>query len=102
MQRTKYSAEIIVNAVEEYLAGRGSIEAIAKRLGAGRSSVDQWVTNYEAMGKSVFYEGGNQRYPKELKEQAVNDYLSGKGSLSNICKSYKIKSPRTLRSWIKK
>ena len=40
-------------------------------------------------------------YSKELKEQAVRDYLSGKGSLRDICKKYKLKSVTPLRNWIK-
>ena len=43
----------------------------------------------------------NKSYPAELKYQAVGDYLSGKGSLSEICKKYRIQSDRQLRNWIK-
>ena len=40
-------------------------------------------------------------YLAELKYQAVGDYLSGKGSLREICRKYKIRSTRQLRNWIK-
>ena len=40
-------------------------------------------------------------YSVELKYQAVSDYLSGKGSLREICRKYKIRSTRQLRNWIK-
>ena len=40
-------------------------------------------------------------YSAELKYQAVSDYLSGKGSLREICRKYKIRSTRQLRNWIK-
>ena len=43
----------------------------------------------------------NKSYPVELKYQAVGDYLSGKGSLSEICKKYRIRSDCQLRNWIK-
>ena len=42
----------------------------------------------------------NKKYSKELKMQAVQDYLSGKGSLREICKKYNILSDRQLRAWI--
>ncbi len=101
MRRTKLDPEIIINAVNEYLTGGSSKEAIAKRLGVGRSSINRWVVNYQAMGESAFTGNANKRYAKELKEQAVRDYLSGKGSLQEVCKEHKIKSCRQLRNWIK-
>ena len=42
----------------------------------------------------------NKKYSKELKTQAVQDYLSGKGSLREICKKYEIKDNHSLRDWI--
>ena len=101
MRRTKLDPEIIINAVNEYLTGGSSKESIAKRLGVGWSSIDRWVSNYQAMGESAFTGNANKRYAKELKEQAVRNYLSGKGTLQEVCKEHKIKSCRQLRNWIK-
>ena len=42
----------------------------------------------------------NKVYSAALKLQAVQDYLSGKGSLRNICKKYEIASDCCLREWI--
>ena len=92
MRRTKHDTETILNAVKDYLTGNSSKEAIAKRLGVNRYNVDQWIANYQSIGESAFLANGNQHYSKELKEQAVGDYLSGKGSLLEVCKRYKIKS----------
>ena len=41
-----------------------------------------------------------KKYSAELKQQAVQDYLSGNGSLRNICKKYGIKDKKQLRYWI--
>ena len=92
----------MVNAVNNYLMGKDSPETIARRLGVDPSSVRQWIANYESMGQEAFIRNGNKHYSKELKEQAVKDYLFGKGSLLEICKKHKSKSPRQLRNWIKK
>ena len=54
------------------------------------------------MGQEAFIRNGNKHYSKELKEQAVKDYLFGKGSLLEICKKHKIESTRQLRNRIKK
>lgn len=102
MKQKRNNPEIIVKAVNEYLKGNGSLETIARSLGVDKSSVRQWIANYESMGQDAFIRNGNKHYSKELKEQAVADYLSGKGSLLEICKKYKIKSTHQLRSWITK
>ena len=59
------------------------------------------MTNYETMGPSAF-SGKAKRYSKELKEQAVSAYLSGQGSINEICKIFKIRDSHSLRDWIKK
>ena len=92
----------MMQKLKDYLTGNSSKEAIAKKLGVSWWSIDSWVANYQSMGESAFLGNGNQHYSKELKEQAVKDYLSGDGSLLEICKKHKIKSTRQLRSWIKK
>ena len=43
----------------------------------------------------------NKKYSKELKITAVQEYLTGKGSLRSICKKYGVLSKTQLRSWIK-
>ena len=40
------------------------------------------------------------KYSAELKQQAVHDYLAGKGSLRKICKKYGIPDHKMLRQWI--
>ena len=101
MRRTKLEPEIIINAVKEYLAGLTSKEAISKRFGVSWASVNRWVSNYQSMGESAFTGSGTKHYSRELKEQAVKDYLSGENSLREVCKKHKIKSCRQLRYWIK-
>ena len=43
----------------------------------------------------------NKKYSSELRLKAVEDYLSGKGSIRAICKKYKIRDTKQLRNWIK-
>lgn len=102
MGRSKFKADEKVVAVLEFLDGKNSQLAIAERLGIARATFRQWIKNYQSMGSDAFQEHVNQSYSKELKEQAVADYLSGRGSLLNLCEKYKIKSTYQLRDWIKK
>ena len=41
-----------------------------------------------------------KKYSSELKSQAVQDYLAGKGSLRYLCKQYGIRDKKSLRQWI--
>ena len=102
MGRSKFKADEKIAAVLEFLDGKNSQLAIAERLGIDRATFQQWIKNYQSMGSDAFQEHVNQSYSKELKEQAVADYLSGRGSLLNLCEKYKIKSTYQLRDWIKK
>lgn len=102
MGRSKFKADEKVAAVLEFLDGKNSQLAIAERLGIARATFRQWIENYQSMGSDAFQEHVNKSYSKELKEQAVADYLSGRGSLLNLCEKYKIKSTYQLRDWIKK
>lgn len=102
MGKRKIELEEKVAAVQEYLDGRSSQGAIADRLGICPASFQMWIKNYRSMGVDAFTRSGNKHYSKELKEQAVIDYLSGVGSLQDICEKYKIPSTSQLRKWIKR
>ena len=71
-------------------------------MGIDSRTVCDWVRLYETEGVSAFLpRKGNRCYQPELKEAAVRDYLTGQGSLRQICKKYKIRSTYQLRTWIK-
>ena len=102
MCKRKISAEDKITAVNLYLDGKGSQKQIAVSYGISQASFQQWLRNYEAMGVDAFTLKGNKKYPKELKRQAVLDYLSAQGSQDDICKKYGIRSKSKLQKWIKK
>ena len=102
MPKNKISIEEKIHAVTLYLEGKESHDKIAARLGVCPSSVWQWIRNYESMGTEAFTLKVNKKYSKELKQQAVSDYLSGHGSQDDICKKYGIRARSKLQLWIKK
>ena len=102
MSNTKISVEDKLYAVSLYLDGNESQEKIAAMFGVSQTSFHQWLRNYESMGTEAFSLTGYKKYSKELKENAVSDYLSGQGSLNDICKKYGIRSRSKLQTWIKK
>ena len=101
MCKREISAQEKITAVNLYLDGKGSQRQLAVSYGISQASFQQWIRNYEAMGADAFTLKGNKKYPKELKRQAVWDYLSGQGSLDDICKKYGIRSKSKLQKWIK-
>lgn len=101
-RKARTSPDQQINAVKAYLEGNESVQIIAERYGTAPTSLRRWISKYDSMGVTAFYQTGNKHYTRAEKEQAVVDYLSGKGSLNEICKKYKIPSDSQLRQWIKK
>ncbi len=101
MCKRKIAIEEKITAVNCYLDGKGSQKQIAVSYGISQASFQQWLRNYEAIGADAFTLKGYKKYPKELKQQAVLDYLSGQGSQDDICKKYGIRSKSKLQKWIK-
>ena len=97
----KFSKEEKMNAVKRRLEGKESYASIAGSIGAGETTIQTWVLNYEAMGEDAFIRSSNRHYTLEEKNEAVRFCLEGKGSLSATCKKFKIPSAGTLRMWIK-
>ena len=88
--------------VRRYLAGEVSISGAAEEHSVGRTSVQEWIIQYKAEGIAAFLPHKcNRKYSPELKQQAVQDYLSGGGSLLEVSKKYGLRNKRQLQDWIK-
>ncbi len=102
MPREKVTVEERIEAAKACAEGRISQAEAARRLGVDESSVRGWVARYKAGGALAFKEQEhNTVYTKELKVEAVREYLDGKGSLKEISAKNGIRSTTILRDWIK-
>ncbi len=101
---SKFKIEPIekLQTVHLILDGKETQHHAADRLGVRVASVQQWISIYKSDGEGAFYVTKFKRYSKELKEQAVRDYLSGRGSQQQICQRYGIRAKSKLYNWIKK
>lgn len=107
-RKFKYPPELRVKACEEYLSGCFSMLDICNKYDisyndkSGTCPIYDWLHIYRQSGAEGFFYSAkkNKQYSKELKKQAVEDYLSGKGSLNDISAKYKVKNTRSLRAWI--
>lgn len=86
----------------EYQNGKKSFNDIAKEMGVNASTIQKWWMIYQSQGEIGLKETYvNRHWDKEIKIAAVSDYFSNQGSLTTICKKYKISSKSILAQWIK-
>ena len=98
--KQKLSAEKKAKVIVDYINNRISLSEAARRGGVAQDTIRQWAQNYEADGISAFMTCKNRVYSPEFKRQAVEDYLSGMGSQSEICRKYHIRKRTQLQAWI--
>lgn len=99
----KYSKELKLKVVHEYIKGIKSLGNIAYELGCCKETVRGWVMVFKECGEEVFNDKPhNKSYTKEFKETVVKEYIEGKGSITDLRVKYKILGYDTLRRWILK
>ena len=101
-RKEKVTSEEKIRTASACIEGKISVLGAADRLGVHASVVDDWIRLYQTEGIEAFLpRDRNRRYDPVLKEAAVRDYLLGKGSIRAICRKYKIRDTKQLRTWIK-
>ena len=84
------------------MAGELGVSEAGRLVGVHHSTIQHWIARYETEGAEGFLATYQNRvYSTELKMKSVAEYLSGKGSLQEICKKHGIREVFTLRQWIK-
>ena len=102
-RKSKISYEEKIKECEDYIKGKGTASEIAEAIGVSYKELRTWANKYRTNGpESLIPKLKNSSYTKEFKVKAVEDYLSGGGSLWDICNKYQIPSHHTLRNWIAK
>ena len=104
---SKYLPEIKIKACEDYVSGNYSHREICEkyninfRAKSRTSMLNEWLPIYREHGPSAFLKtGGNRTYSSELKEKAVLEYLSVKGSYYDIAAKYNLRSKTQLQRWV--
>ena len=102
MSKSKVPYEKKVEIVRDYLEGRKGYTESVKRANNSMESFRRWVYLYKEKGAAgLLPNSKNKVYPEDVKRKAIQEYLSGHGSLESICEKYEIRSTRQLRKWIK-
>jgi transposase len=94
----KYTLELKLEAVNEYIQGKGSYRSIGKKLGINHRFVHKWVAQYEAQG----VEGLISRYTNyspEFKMDVIK-YMNETGSsLLETAAKFNISAQSTILQW---
>ena len=102
MSKSKVPYEEKAEIVRGYLEERVGYTESLGRANNSEASFRCWVHQYQEKGiEGLLPSRKNHRYPEEIKRKAVEDYLSGKGSLEQIGGKYGLRSITQLRQWIK-
>lgn len=102
MGKKEFTVKEKIKAVELHIREGMGYRGISDRFGVPITTLRHWIRKYQTFGTDgLMRRKGNQYYSAELKQCAVEEYLSGTGSLYDICVKYKIYSDFQLRNWIK-
>lgn len=100
-KRSKYTAEEKYEILKAYEVGMGSLEEIAYKYNIDSGTIRDWRYKYRKYGIDGLNESKTwNRYSKELKEQAVSEFLAGNNSIREIARKYEISGMEVLRQWI--
>lgn len=110
MSKPKFPPEIKIHACEDFLSGKYTSAQVCEKYGityneknCSSKSLSEWGAKYRAVGPEVFtHSHHNKSYSSELKTQAVEEYLSGKGTILEITVKYGISDTKVFRRWILK
>ncbi len=98
----KVAYEEKLRLVQKCISGELGVCEAGRIVGVEHSQVRRWIKLYESEGaEGLLAQTKRRNYSPDLKLKAVLAYVSGQGSLLEICKEYRIRSTQQLESWIK-
>ena len=101
-KRSPKSVEEKLEAVLSHLEKGQSLSQLSRRFDVAISTLERWIRRYQSDGEDGLVESRTwKKYTSELKQAAVEDYLSGQRGLNTICQKYGISSKSVLVRWIK-
>ena len=104
---SKFTLEQIIDICEKYLSGQKTYSELSEeyplKKGKPSGSFWRWITLYREKGAAAFTKAtGNRSYTSEFKQMVVEEYLSGSGSMFDLCMKYDISNDALLSSWLNK
>lgn len=101
-QKQKLSPEEKVRLVRLYMQGEIGVCEASRIAGVAEITINRWLARYETKGIEGFLpHEKNQVYTVELKLQVAREYLSGESNALDLCRKYKISTPKLVQDWAK-
>jgi len=89
-KRSKILDEGRMSVLRKYIGNEISRAEASRRCGVAPKTIDRWCIRYRTDGVTGFVpQESNRVYDVAEKEAAVKAYLSGEGSLTQICENTK-------------
>lgn len=102
-RKPKLSAEVKVDICKQYLNGEKSASELSHDFDISDITIRRWSKKYQSLGSGCFnIKPHNAKYTKEFKQQVVEAYLAGEGSIDDLAIKYKIPAHETVRVWTRK
>ncbi|MCA1031902.1 helix-turn-helix domain-containing protein [Bacillus timonensis] len=102
MSNKFYSSEFKYAIIMSYKNEDYTITEICSKYNISTRTLYDWIEKHEKYGLSGLNDLRTwQPYPKELKEEAVRDFLSGKYSQLELIRKYETSSRSVLQRWVK-
>lgn len=103
MSKRAHSLEDKIQIIKALEDGDYSVYELEAIYNVSNITIYDWAYKYEKYGVEGLKEATTWKmYSKELKLEAVQDYLSGEYSIREVTRKHEIPSTSTLRRWIKK
>ena len=101
-KKAKISIEEKISAVESYLRGELSQRQAAQKAGVKIAPFQRWLRIYRVEGpEGLLPHTTGRKYSSNQKLEAVKAYLSGEGSIGEVCAKRGIWSDAQFGDWIK-
>ena len=102
MPKKSFSTDIKILAIQYLEEGQYTIKEICQMFAVHPDTLYQWRSLYQFGGVGALMRPKkNKVYSKELKQNAVEDYLTGKYSKYDILAKYGISSLSVFKNWLK-
>ncbi|CAI3341743.1 transposase family protein [Enterococcus cecorum] len=99
----KYSFELKLKLVHDYLSGQGSIWFLAKKYGVKTNSqIEKWINAYKELGEEgLLRSRKNKNYSIQFKLDAIELYLTTELYYQEVANCLKINNPSLIAYWLK-
>lgn len=100
---SKYSFELKMTIIHEYLKGKGGYPYLAKKYGIkSMGQVRYWVKSYQEFGKEgLLRKRQNQSYSGQFKMDAIELYQTTELSYREVANHLGINNPSLIANWMR-